>query len=113
MVCSDGGWIVGDAGTVLREVAVAAFDEIEGCIHGNSRDPGGERSVVTKAGKLVVGAQERLLRGLFRVGLIAGDAEGDTMDGAEVAIHENPVGVPVSGQYLLNRFCLGFVHSPD
>jgi hypothetical protein len=30
-----------------------------------------------------------------------------------MAIHQNAVRVPVAGQYLLNRLCLGFAHSPD
>jgi hypothetical protein len=68
---------------------------------------------VTKIGKFVVGAKERLLRCLFRVGLIAGNSESDAMDCAEVAIHENAVGVPVASQYLLNRFCITVVHLPD
>jgi hypothetical protein len=30
-----------------------------------------------------------------------------------VTVHQKAIGVPVSGQYLLNRICIGFVHPPD
>jgi hypothetical protein len=30
-----------------------------------------------------------------------------------VAVHQNAVSIPAASQYLLNRLCLGFAHSPD
>jgi len=102
---------VGDAGRVVREIALAAFDEIEGGIHSDARDPCGECGVHAEAGELVVGAEEGLLRGLFCVFLIARDAKGDAMNLNEVAIHQNAVSVPVAGQNLPNRFFLFLIHA--
>src|SRR6266851_4278757 len=71
---------------------------VERTIDGDSIDPGSELRARLEAFKPLVSAQEGLLYDLFRVGFVAGDAEGYAEDTLAVAYDECAVRLFVSGE---------------
>src|SRR6202000_693771 len=97
---------------MVSKIAISSFHEIDGCVHCDSHNPCRKSRVLAEGGQLVISAKERLLRRLFRIGLIAGNTKSNPSDRAEVPVHQHAIGVPVASEYILDRLCLRLVHSP-
>ena len=93
--------------------ALASFYEINGCIHGDPVNPGGEACVAAEGREPDVGAQKRFLRGFFGVGGVSGDAKGDPEGELVVLRDQLAEGVAVAGQYSSDDLMLGVRHSRD
>jgi hypothetical protein len=85
------------------QVATAALHEIDRSIHGNSRNPGRKAGILPKRRQLVIRTQKRLLRCLFRIGLIARNAKGDAEHRLKIAVDQNAIFVAVAGKNLPDR----------
>jgi hypothetical protein len=108
-VFCEGAGLEGDG--VPGEIAGAAFDEIEGAVHGDAVDPGAKGGLFTEAGELFIGEEEGFLGGLLGVDGVAGDAVGHAKNGGEVTIHEHAKGVSIAGEDAPDRVLLHISHS--
>ena len=100
-----------DGDGVPAEIAGAAFDEIEGAVHGDAIDPGAEGGLFAEAGEFFVGEEEGLLCCLLGVDGIAGDAVGHAKNGGEMTVHEHAKCVSIASEYAPDRVLLQISHS--
>ena len=111
----DGEVVGGGAGFegdgVPADVAGAAFDEIEGAVHGDAVDPGAEGRLFAESGEFFVGEEKGFLRGFFGVDGVAGDAVGHAKDGGEVTVHQDAKRVSIAGEGSPYRLLLQVAHS--
>jgi hypothetical protein len=78
-------------------MTLAFVENIECAIHGDPVYPGAKVGSSIEALELAIASEEGFLHDLFRVGLIFGNAEGDTKDTLAVACYKQAVSVFVSG----------------
>ena len=100
-----------DGDGVPGDVAGAAFDEVEGAVHGDAVDPGAEGGVLAEAGEFFVGEEEGFLGCLLGVDGAAGDAVGHAKNGGEMTVHEHAKGVSIAGEDAPDRVLLRIAHS--